>query len=621
MQAGQATGRGVHAPSAGTIAEQELANSLGWLIRTRWLAGSSVIVATAFTSRVLHLPLPEGPLYLLGLAIFLYNAVLTRVLGWLDRAAGTRSDRAYHWLARAQIVVDWLAMAVLITLTGGIESPAIIFFLFHVAISSVLLPHDEKAFLHVTLAPALVGAIALFEARGWLRHVSLFPPARYRDPVYVAAILVFFTCASYVMAYLSMSISRRLRRRENEIAGLYESIRTTTSTLDLGAVLEHLAEATAKVLNCQGSTIRLIDRAGGQNLIAAASYGLSEAYMGKGPLDLGRSQIDREAVAENRVLLIDVLNDPRIVYPREARAEGIRTMLVAPLAGKTGAVGVVHAYGGEGHHFTADDAAFLAAVAAQGVVAIENAQAYELLAMLDRDKSRFVRTVTHELRSPVHVAQSLLTVLHEGCAGPLTAQQVDLVMRASRCLEFLQTLVDDLLALAAGKTNVYRRSERSAVSLSGVVRDVCARFEAPASAKGLRLCMECPADPVTVWGDADDLDRMLNNLVSNAVKYTSRGNVRVSLTREEGAARLVVSDTGIGIPDKARPHVFEEFYRADNAKKVEERGTGLGLAIVKDLIERSGGRIQVTSAEGQGTTMAVFLPLAGAPSASLAGTA
>ena len=613
----QARGHGARHPSTGTIAEQELINSLGWLIRMRWTAGACVVIATVLTSRILRLPLPEGALYLLGLAILLYNAAMARALDWID-AARPRPTLAYQRFARVQIAVDWLAMAVLITLTGGIESPAIIFFLFHVAISSFLLPHD-KAFLYVTLAPALVALIALVEAEGLLRHVTIVQPARYLDRVYIAGILGFFTSASYVMAYLSISISRRIRRRENEISGLYESIRTTTSTLDLAAVLERLAEAIATVLDCHGSTIRLLDRTGGQNLIAAASYGLSDAYMEKGPLDLTMSQIDREAVAEHKVLLIDMVNDPRVVYPREAEVEGVRTMLVAPLVGKAGAVGVLHAYGRAGHHFSADDAAFLAAIAAHGVVAIENAQAYELLAGLDRDKSQFVRTVTHELRSPVQVAGSLLAVVEDGHAGPMTDQQRDLINRARRRIEFLQTLVDDLLALAAGKAEVRRQVERAAVSLSPVVRDVCARFEAAASAKGLRLCVECPVEPVIVWADAGDLDRMLNNLVSNAVGYTLAGSVRVALASEDGVARLVVSDTGIGIPEPAVAHLFEEFFRAHNAKKVEEHGTGLGLAIVKDLIERSGGKIEVDSAEGRGTRMTVVLPLAADAAIGLVG--
>jgi signal transduction histidine kinase len=108
---------------------------------------------------------------------------------------------------------------------------------------------------------------------------------------------------------------------------------------------------------------------------------------------------------------------------------------------------------------------------------------------------------------------------------------------------------------------------------------------------------------------------MLNNLVSNAVKYTQEGDVRVLLERTNGTARIVVSDSGIGIPEDALPNLFQEFYRAKNAQQLSESGTGLGLSIVKDLVDRYGGQIDVESVEGQGTTFTVTLPLAELPPA------
>jgi signal transduction histidine kinase len=116
-----------------------------------------------------------------------------------------------------------------------------------------------------------------------------------------------------------------------------------------------------------------------------------------------------------------------------------------------------------------------------------------------------------------------------------------------------------------------------------------------------------------VWGNAEELDRILNNLVSNAVKYTQEGEVAVRLERANGLARMVISDTGIGIPADALPDLFREFFRAKNAKAVDESGTGLGLSIVKNLVERYGGDIEVVSEEGRGTTFTVTLPLSEAP--------
>ncbi len=102
----------------------------------------------------------------------------------------------------------------------------------------------------------------------------------------------------------------------------------------------------------------------------------------------------------------------------------------------------------------------------------------------------------------------------------------------------------------------------------------------------------------------------MTNLVGNAVKYTTAGSVRVTLVREGDTVRMVVADTGIGIPEESLPKLFQEFHRAPNAKALDEAGTGLGLAIVKDLVDRYDGRITVDSHEGAGTTVTVWLPLA-----------
>jgi hypothetical protein len=195
-----------------------LVSSLSWLINLRWLAAVGVLLGTWIACNVLSLNLPELPLCLLGLGVLAYNALFWWGLRWLNARPAT-STAAYQWFARAQIGVDWMAMALLAYLTGGIESPTLVFFLFHIMIASLLLPHD-RGFLYVTLAPILVGGIALLEYLGVLPHVDLFEPTRYDNPAYIAAVFVFFAAAAYTMAYLSMTISRRLRRREDELAAL-----------------------------------------------------------------------------------------------------------------------------------------------------------------------------------------------------------------------------------------------------------------------------------------------------------------------------------------------------------------------------------------------------------------
>ena len=591
-----------------TPAEQEIARALAWLIDLRWLAGIGVFFATVLATDALGMPLPARGLRLVGAGVLLYNAALHLTRGWIDRQPRP-SPAAYQCHARAQMILDWVAMAALVALSGGIESPVVVFFLFHITIASLLLPPQGRGWIYVSLAPALVGGVACLEYFGVLPHVHLFEPSRHRDARYVGTTWFFFTCACYLLEYFSASISARVRRRESEITGLYESVRDTASLMDLDEVLRRLAEACTRVLGCKAAAIRLLDQPRGR-LEPVASSGLSQAYIDKGPIDVAQAAIDQEVLAGGTVLVADMQHDPRIRFPAEARAEGLYSMLSAPLAGKAGAVGVLRAFGGKGHRFTGRDAAFLAALGAHGAVAIENAEAHRLLRRLEEDKARFVSTVTHDLRSPIGVTRTLLAVLAQGHAGRLTPQQEDLAGRALRRLTFLQTLVDDLIDLATARAELPADVNRRPLAVGDAVRDVCARLDDTARDKGIGLHCHVPIEPVIVWANPVELDLVLANLVANAVKYTLRGEVRVDVDRQNGRARIVIADSGIGIPESAREHLFEQFFRAGNARALDERGTGLGLAIAKAIADRYGATIEVASTEGEGTTVTLLMPLA-----------
>ncbi len=214
-----------------TLAEQELVGSLGWMVAMRWFIGPGVVLGSLAASRVLRLPVPELPLVCVGLFILAYNAGLW---WWLVRHGGSHADATepYALFARVQMALDWLVITVLIALTGGVESPAIIFFLFHISIAGLLLPH-ERVFLSVALAPVMVTLVAVLEYVGVLPHVALFGAPRHDQPLYALTVIVCFTAACFMLAYICVAIARRLRRREKEIGGLYDSVRETTSTLDL----------------------------------------------------------------------------------------------------------------------------------------------------------------------------------------------------------------------------------------------------------------------------------------------------------------------------------------------------------------------------------------------------
>jgi signal transduction histidine kinase len=196
----------------------------------------------------------------------------------------------------------------------------------------------------------------------------------------------------------------------------------------------------------------------------------------------------------------------------------------------------------------------------------------------------------------------------KGYAGSLSEQQQEIFARISGQLDFMEGLVNDLLDLAAGKAPELAEEEGPVIVNASVGRAVLL-LDPQAEEKGVELSFVPCCETVATRATDEGLDRIFVNLVGNAIKYTpSGGQVTVSLTRAEEQIEVAVEDTGIGIPEDALPQLFTEFYRAPNARNAEV-GTGLGLTIVKDLVDRYGGRIEVTSALGKGSCFTVTLPV------------
>jgi two-component system phosphate regulon sensor histidine kinase PhoR len=227
------------------------------------------------------------------------------------------------------------------------------------------------------------------------------------------------------------------------------------------------------------------------------------------------------------------------------------------------------------------------------------------LRRLESLRREFVANASHELRTPIAAVRSATETLRSGALDDPGAavRFVDIIERNA---QRLQSLVEDMLDLSKLESNEFRL-KRDRVELGAVVPIVLALFRERAEKKGVKLTSEV-ANGLAVEGDARGLEHVLSNLVDNAVKYCPAGaSIVVRATREGERVRLVVADTGNGIPAEHLPRLFERFYRVDAGRSRELGGTGLGLSIVKHMVEAMHGAVSVESTVGKGSTFTVSL--------------
>ncbi len=262
-------------------------------------------------------------------------------------------------------------------------------------------------------------------------------------------------------------------------------------------------------------------------------------------------------------------------------------------------------------------AAFLAASIAQRLHEREKqlAQANAVLAEQDRVKSQYVMRVAHDLSGPAGTITSCLKLVTLGMTGPIPEKALDMVQRAQHKSEYLGHLIKDLLSLS--RIKAAKEIPKTAVELPEIISQVFEGLQMRAVEKNLTLEQKLPAALPAVYGNADAIYELFSNLVTNSVKYTPiGGQVELNASNTDDEVLVKVQDNGVGIPAEAIPHIFEEFYRADNVKAEAMEGTGLGLSIVRQILNAHSGRIWVESEQGKGTTFSFTLPVAGTTHAS-----
>lgn len=234
------------------------------------------------------------------------------------------------------------------------------------------------------------------------------------------------------------------------------------------------------------------------------------------------------------------------------------------------------------------------------------------LKQLERIRKDFVANVSHELKTPLTSIKGYLEALLEGAKDD-----------PERCVEFLgiirkhtdnlNAILSDLLQLSTIESGLYRW-RRESISVSDLVEKAVQVVQPAAEKKRQALSVVLGEPPISLTGDADKLGEVLVNLLDNAVKYTpEEGKITVEAQQSDVMVRICVSDTGVGIPPKDIPRIFERFYRVDRARSRELGGTGLGLSIVKHIVEAHGGKVSAQSEVGKGSQFILTFPQKSAP--------
>jgi two-component system phosphate regulon sensor histidine kinase PhoR len=229
----------------------------------------------------------------------------------------------------------------------------------------------------------------------------------------------------------------------------------------------------------------------------------------------------------------------------------------------------------------------------------------EYLQRLQKMRSQFIANVSHELRTPIFAIQGYIETLLNGAIHDDNVN-MHFLEKANQHTVSLSNLLNDLIDISMIESGEMRMSYRY-FKINELINQVIQDNLKTAEDKNLELIYTPARDNLEVFGDKDKLRQVLINLILNAIKYTEKGKIEVVVEEDEKHAKIVVRDTGIGIPENYIDRIFERFFRIDKARSKSQGGTGLGLAIVKHIIEAHTSKVSVLSKVGEGSEFSFIL--------------
>ena len=407
---------------------------------------------------------------------------------------------------------------------------------------------------------------------------------------------------------------RRIERHNAEQAALYQLNLAATSTLELRAVLNVLLERLAVLVPRTATTVLLLDKAK-QPLRKVACRGINEQDWQSEP-DSGRNLIhpvlrtkDVISLPELRGRVDDDLDAAYFVR------HGFVCYLGLPLIAQNQVIGILSFYSPEVRCYGEEEINFLRNLAGQVAVAIHNSVLYEqtrrqaaVLEKANRVKEDFLSVMSHELRTPLNVICGYTKLVQEGMMGKVNAEQRKALDKVGRHAGELLFMVNSIMSATQIEAEALTLDCHEFL-LTGLLDELKSLYDYPRG-KDVRLEWDYPDDLPSLHSDSDKLKHILQNLINNALKFTDAGSVTVTARQigEQPGVELTVADTGIGIPPEDLPTIFERFRQIDSSRTRAHGGVGLGLHIVKTFTEMLGGKIEVASSLGHGSTFTITFP-------------
>jgi signal transduction histidine kinase len=396
-----------------------------------------------------------------------------------------------------------------------------------------------------------------------------------------------------------------------DLRRLHEMSMRLTSTLDIAVVVDEVLQAALTVQATDLGLLSLCDpQREGLNL--QVSRGFDDAFLkevawvppGGGACGMCYAQ-------RRRVVVEDVDVDPIFAaYRQSARTAGFRAVHSTPLMARNGAIsGVLSVHFRQPHRPSERETRLMDLYAQMAADAIENARLYQAAQEAIQVRDQFLSIASHELKTPLTSLLGNAQLLQrrterDGMGTSSGAKTIHVIVEQAKRLNKMILGLLDVSRIETGQLSI----ERTPIDLCGLARRVVEEIQ-PTLDKHIVDC-QTPSGTLMIDGDEVRLEQVVQNLLTNAIKYSPDGGpIVVRVEQHRNQARLLVTDVGIGIPKHDQAHLFQRFYRASNADRQYMSGMGIGLYVVKEIMTLHRGTIGVESCEGAGSTFTVSLPL------------